>query len=130
MKNFVENIKALAKQNACFREVLATGSYGQVDMMCIPTGEETGMQVHEHSDQIMIVQDGSGVLIVDGVKRLFREDDLVLIEKDLNHNVINNGKKDMKIISVYTHPEFLHKTKHKTRQDADEESMEQDEDFD
>jgi mannose-6-phosphate isomerase-like protein (cupin superfamily) len=88
------------------------------------------MQVHEHSDQVMLVQDGEGTLVVDGIKRLFKEDDLVLIDMELKHNVINNGKKDMKIISIYTHPEFLDKTKHKSRQDADEESMEQDEDFD
>jgi len=52
MDAFVGDIEKLTEKNRNFREVLSTGKYTQLVVMCLQPGEEIGNEVHEKVDYI------------------------------------------------------------------------------
>ena len=57
--SFHDDIIRLSKQNAYFRQVLATGAHSQVVVMSIPPGGDIGEEVHD-VDQILVFVGGAG----------------------------------------------------------------------
>ena len=51
MTGFVGNIEGLTLENKYFRQVLYTGTYAQLVVMCLQPGEEIGNEVHGNVDQ-------------------------------------------------------------------------------
>ena len=60
MTGYVGNIEEKAVANSNFREVVFTGTYCQLVVMCLKPGEEIGSEVHKSVDQFFRVEEGNG----------------------------------------------------------------------
>jgi len=106
MKGYVTNIEEATKQNTHFRNVLYTAKFSQLVVMSIPPGEDIGMEVHE-LDQFIRIEQGSGKAILDGVEHAIEAEFAVVVPAGANHNIVNTGKTDMKLYTLYSPPEHL-----------------------
>lgn len=102
-------------ENTNFRKVLATGNHTQVVVMSIPAGEDIGMETHDLEDQILYFVEGQGKAILNGEEQEFGAGDLVLVPSGTEHNFVNTGSGDLKVITAYSpahHPDGkIHATK-------------------
>lgn len=124
MKGFIQDINHYVEERNCHREVLATGEHAQIVINCIPRRGELGTGFHDEADQVIYVLKGKGKLIVEGMQRLIERHDMILIRAKDEHNIINIGDETMKIVSIFTHPEYLHNTIHQTKEESDNEELE------
>jgi mannose-6-phosphate isomerase-like protein (cupin superfamily) len=119
------NIEAATTANETFRTVVFTGKHMQLTVMSIGVGEEIGLEVHEHIDQFLRVEEGSARVVMGSAKdkldetHELRDDWAVIVPAGTWHNVINMGKTALKLYSIYTPPEHPPETVHKTKADAD-----------
>ncbi len=120
MKNVIADIRQKALANNFFREVLSTGKNTQIVLMSIPAGEEIGEEVHSENDQVLYFVSGKGKAVLDGEEVNFDEDDVFLVRAGTQHNFINVGDTDLKIITAYSPPHHPEGTIHKTKEEAQE----------
>lgn len=118
MKGYVENIENLAKKNNFFREVLYTAKNSQLVLMSLNVGEDIGEEVH-HLDQFLRVEEGVGKAVLDGVSHDISDGSAIVVPAGTKHNIINTGNSKMKLYTLYSPPNHLDKTVHKTKSDAE-----------
>jgi len=120
MTGFVGNIENLTLKNKYFREVLFTGKFAQLVVMCLQPGEEIGNEVHEHVDQFFRIEEGEAKFVFNGKEEhIVHGSDAVIVPAGTFHNVINTSKnKQLKLYTVYSPPNHPAGTIHKTRADA------------
>lgn len=63
-KPFSTNIDRMALMNKNYRAALWTGCHLQVTLMCIPTGGEIGLEIHEDTDQFIKIVDGNAMAFI------------------------------------------------------------------
>ena len=68
MTGFVGNIEKMTLQNDYFREVLFTGKYAQLVVMCLQPDEEIGNEVHANVDQFFRIEQGEAKFLFNGNK--------------------------------------------------------------
>ena len=93
-------------------------------LMCIPPCGEIGPEIHEDTDQLVRVEQGSAAVQMG--KCEYRQDfyknmcqgDAVFIPAGTWHNIINIGKTPLKVTSVYAPPHHPWGTVHPTKADA------------
>jgi len=120
MKGIVLNIEEETLKNTDYRRVLYTTKNSQLVLMNIHPGDEIGEEVHE-LDQFIRLEQGSGLLIMDGVEHQVKDDWAFVIPGGASHNVINTGKDEMKLYSIYSPPEHKDGTIHTTKAEEKEE---------
>lgn len=113
-----ENIKELAKENDYFRHVIYTGKQSQLVLMSLLPGEDIGEEVHEGSDQILFIVDGSGEAIIDGQASPIEKHSVVFVPAGTKHNIINKNGEDMKLYTVYAPSVHKDGTIHATKSEA------------
>ncbi|ANU15623.1 cupin [Planococcus maritimus] len=124
-ESLVVNIEEATKQNETFRTALWTGKNLQVTLMSIAPGDDIGLEVHEHGDQFLRVEDGQGLVQMGdsednlSFEEKAEDDYAILIPAGKWHNVTNTGDKPLKIYSIYAPPEHPHSTVHETKAEAD-----------
>lgn len=118
MKGFITNIEKDTLENEFYRKVLYTSKNCQLVLMCLNPGEEIGEEVHE-LDQFIRIEEGNGVVVLDGVKSEVGKDYAIVIPQGVRHNVINTGSGKMQLYSLYSPAEHKDKTIHKTKEDAE-----------
>lgn len=122
---FVVNIDQATKQNDTFRTALWTGNHLQLTLMSINVGEEIGLEIHPDLDQFIRIEEGQGL-----VKMGDRKDRLDFHEKVYDdfafiipagkwHNLVNTGKKPLKLYSIYAPPQHPKGTVHQTKAGAE-----------
>jgi mannose-6-phosphate isomerase-like protein (cupin superfamily) len=117
-KEYVMEIKKEAKQNECFRKVLATAQKSQVVLMSLQPGEEIGMEVHD-GDQIIYVVEGDGLVVLDSEEREVEKGTLILVPAGVQHNLMNTDDKRLKLFTIYAPPQHAPGTVQATRKDAE-----------
>jgi mannose-6-phosphate isomerase-like protein (cupin superfamily) len=105
MKGFVRDIEKLTEANKDFRRVLYTGGRLQLVLMALRRDEEIGEEVHAEHDQFFRVEKGKGEVLIDGKRTKIKSGDAVLVPAGARHNVINTGRKPMKLYTLYGPPE-------------------------
>jgi mannose-6-phosphate isomerase-like protein (cupin superfamily) len=125
MKGFVRNIEDLAVKNEEFRQVLYTAKHCQLVVMALKPKEEIGAEVHQ-LDQFFRVEEGSGEVVLDGVRTPISDGFAIVVPAGTNHNVINTGSVSLKLYTLYAPPNHRDGVIHHTRDDAEAD----DEDFD
>ena len=118
---FVIDINKATLNNENFRSVLWTGKHLQLTLMHIGVGEDIGLEVHPHVDQFLRIEEGQALVMMgDHSNRLnFRQpvydDFAIFIPAGTWHNIINTGKKPIKLYSIYAPPSHpkgaIHATK-------------------
>jgi mannose-6-phosphate isomerase-like protein (cupin superfamily) len=119
MKGFVENIETLTLANENFRTVLYTDERLQLVVMHLLPSQDIGEEVHE-LDQFLRIESGEGLVILDGEERRIADGTAIVIPKGVRHNVINtNQDAPLKLYSIYTPPQHMEGTVHKTKEEAE-----------
>ncbi len=104
----VIDIDEATKANKAFRRVVWTGEYMQMTLMSID--DEIGVEMHKETDQFLRIEEGRGIVVLGKTKD--KMNNIVPIEKDIAilipagtwHNIINKGKKPLKLYSLYAPP--------------------------
>jgi len=118
MKGFVQDIEGLAVKNAEFRRVLYTAKHCQLVVMALKPKEEIGMEVHR-LDQFFRVEKGSGLAVLDGVRKAIKAGFAVLVPAGTRHNIINTGRVPLKLYTLYAPPNHRDGVVHHTRAAAE-----------
>jgi mannose-6-phosphate isomerase-like protein (cupin superfamily) len=118
MKGFVRDIESIAVKNEEFRRVLYTAKNCQLVVMALKPKEEIGAEVHT-LDQFFRVGDGTGEVILDGVRTAIQPGFAVIVPAGANHNVINTGSVPLKLYTIYAPPNHRDGVIHHTRADAE-----------
>lgn len=105
MKGFCDDIEKLTEENQDFRRVLYTGRNLQLVLMTLQPGEEIGEEVHEDRDQFFRIEEGEGVIDIDGVENLVEDDIAVIVPAGARHNVRNTGDEPLQFYTIYGPPE-------------------------
>jgi len=121
MTGYVGSIEKLTLGNNYFRQVLYTGKYAQLVLMCLQPGEEIGNEVHAKVDQFFRIEQGEASFVFNGTeKHTAKDGDAVIVPAGTYHNVINTSKTGkLKLYTLYSPPNHPDKTVHKTKADAD-----------
>ncbi len=119
MKGYVDNIEKATLANADFRRVLYTGKNLQLVLMTLPPGCDIGEEVHEDRDQFFRVEEGAGVVRIDGVDHRVTDDFAVIVPAGARHNVINTGGEPLRLYTIYGPPEHKDGVVHVTKEQAE-----------
>ena len=119
MKGYVDDIAQATLANAEFRRVIYTGKHLQLVLMTLPPGCDIGEEVHEDRDQFFRIEEGEGVIRIDGVDNRVEDDFAVIVPAGARHNVINSGDAPLKLYTIYSPPHHRDGVIHRTRADAE-----------
>lgn len=103
----ITDICKLALQNDNFRTALWTGEHLQVTLMSIDVGQDIGLELHEDTDQFLVICQGIGTAKMGKEKdnlefqRNVMPGYAVVIPAGTWHNVINTGNESLKLYSIY-----------------------------
>lgn len=117
------NIIKDTQENENFRRVLFTGLKSQLVVMSIPPGGEVGEEAHKFTEQTLFFLSGTGEGMLDDKKFPILPGDVVVVVPGTKHNFRNTGKQDLKIYTVYAPPNHIDGRIHKTKTDADADTV-------
>jgi mannose-6-phosphate isomerase-like protein (cupin superfamily) len=125
MRSYVGNIEKETLKNSYFRQVLFTAKNAQLVVMCLQQGEEIGNEVHPKVDQFFRIEQGEAKFIFNGKEEHVAHDgDAVIVQAGTFHNVINTGKGQLKLYTIYSPPNHPDGTIHKTKAEANKAEQE------
>lgn len=121
MTGFTGDIEALTLKNTYFRQVLYTGKYTQLVVMCLQPGEEIGNEVHETVDQFFRIEEGQARFVFGGKEEhVVDAGGAMVVPAGTFHNVINTSKQGyLKLYTLYSPPNHPDGTVHKTKAEAE-----------
>jgi len=119
-RGFCDDIDKLTIDNEDFRRVLYTGEHLQLVLMTLQSGEEIGEEVHPGRDQFFRIEEGEGVIDIDGNANPVEDDIAVIVPAGARHNVRNTGEKPLRFYTIYGPPEHKDGIVHRTKQKAGE----------
>jgi mannose-6-phosphate isomerase-like protein (cupin superfamily) len=121
MAGYIVAIEKKTLANDYFRQVLFTGKYAQLVVMCLQPGEDIGNEVHKKVDQFFRIEKGQAAFVFNGKeKHLAKNGDAVIVPAGTYHNVINTSKTaKLKLYTLYSPPNHPDKTVHKTKAAAE-----------
>ncbi len=90
----------------------------QLVVMMIKPGEEIGMEKHLHTSQFIKVESGKAKAIIGDEKYYLKDGDAVIIPPKIYHNIINRGKSNLHLYTIYTPPEHPKKLKQKNKPES------------
>ena len=103
MTGWVGNVEEATLENTNFRTVLFTGAKIQLTVMRLAPGEEIGVEMHDHLDQFLRIEQGSArVTFGPSAEQIDEEHEVeddwaVVVPGGTWHNVINTGAGELKL---------------------------------
>ena len=127
MAAYIGPIEKQTLSNNYFRQVLFTGKYAQLVVMCLQPGEEIVNEVHANVDQFFRIEQGEAQFVFGGKeKHLVKDGDAVIVPAGTYHNVLNASKTaKLKLYTLYSPPNHPDKTVRKTKADAEKAEAEE-----
>jgi mannose-6-phosphate isomerase-like protein (cupin superfamily) len=125
MLGWVDDIERATLENTDFRRTLFTGRHTQLTVMRLAPGEEIGVEMHDHLDQFIRIEQGEAQVTFGRSKEQIdeehqiKDDWAVIVPSGVWHNVINTGTEELKLYSLYSPPEHPAGTVHHTKADAE-----------
>jgi mannose-6-phosphate isomerase-like protein (cupin superfamily) len=119
LDSYQGNIIQSTANNQNFREVLFTGQKSQLVAMSIPPGGEIGAETHAHVEQTIFIQSGSGTAKIGDKSSAVKAGDVLVVTPGTVHNVVNSGKTDLKLYTIYSPPNHIDGRVNATKADAD-----------
>ena len=117
---YCDNLERQTVENEDFRRVIYTGHHLQLVLMTLQPGDEIGEEVHEDRDQFFRIEEGEGIITIDGVENRVEDDFAVIVPAGARHNVINRSQAPLRLYSIYGPPEHLDAITQSTKAEADE----------
>ncbi|MFN2239740.1 MAG: cupin domain-containing protein [Thermoanaerobaculia bacterium] len=106
MKGYVTDIEKATVENDNFEKVLFTSRHHQLVVMSLAPGEDIGSEVHDDLDQFTRIEQGDGIVEMDGERMEIHDDFAFIVPAGTRHNVINtSGERPLKLYSVYSSPD-------------------------
>lgn len=102
---FVADIEELTEGNTDYRRVVYTGNNLQLVLMAIELGEDIGEEIHADRDQFFRVEKGKGEVVIDGHRTKIKSDHAIVVPAGARHNIVNTGKKRLRLYTLYAPPE-------------------------
>ncbi|MFL6734142.1 MAG: cupin domain-containing protein [Sphingomicrobium sp.] len=118
-RGYCDNIERQTVENEDFRRVLYTGQNLQLVLMTLQPGDEIGEEVHEDRDQFFRIEEGAGVVDIDGVENPVQDDFAVIVPAGARHNVRNTSNAPLRLYTIYGPPEHLDGITQSTKAEAD-----------
>jgi mannose-6-phosphate isomerase-like protein (cupin superfamily) len=118
-RGYCDNIDRQTVENEDFRRVLYTGQNLQLVLMTLQPGDEIGEEVHEDRDQFFRIEEGSGIIDIDGVENPVEDDFAVIVPAGARHNVRNTGDAPLRLYTIYGPPEHKDGIVQSTKEEAD-----------
>jgi mannose-6-phosphate isomerase-like protein (cupin superfamily) len=118
-RGYCDNIERETLGNEDFRRVLYTGEHLQLVLMTLQPGEEIGEEVHADRDQFFRIEEGAGVIDIDGRENAVEDDIAVIVPAGSRHNVRNTGGEPLRFYTIYGPPEHKDGVVQATKADAD-----------
>ena len=118
------NLPIAADRNGFFRQALWTAEGLQLTVMSIPPGGEIGVEMHDHLDQMLRVEEGVALVQIGKCAENLHDERrvgagcAVLIPRGTYHNLKNLSRSPLKLSSVYGPPAHPKGTVHRTAEDA------------
>jgi mannose-6-phosphate isomerase-like protein (cupin superfamily) len=128
VKGYCDDIEQRTIDNGDFRRVLYTGKNLQLVLMTLQPGEEIGAEVHQDRDQFFRIEQGTGVVDIDGAENRVADDFAVIVPAGARQNVRNTGGVPLKLYTIYGPPEHKDGIVQATKEEADR--RHQDEEWD
>lgn len=97
------NIETMTKANNDYRRVVFTGKHLQLVLMSLKPSEAIGEEQHD-VDQFFRIESGKGFAVVDGKRIPLNDGDSLIVTAKTTHNIINDGKIDLKLYTLYSSP--------------------------
>ena len=116
---YVDNIERATVANEDFRRVLYTGRNLQLVLMTLPSGCDIGEEVHDDRDQFFRIEQGEGVIRIDGADNRVEDDFAVIVPAGARHNVINTGSAPLRLYTLYGPPEHRDGIVHRDKAQAE-----------
>lgn len=118
-RGFCGDIEDLTEENEDFRRVLYTGEHLQLVLMTLQPGEEIGEEVHPDRDQFFRIEEGEGIIDIDGKENQVEDDIAVIVPAGSRHNVRNTGDEPLRFYTIYGPPEHKDGVVQSTKAEAE-----------
>lgn len=119
MTGFADNIEKLTLANTYFRQVIFTGPYSQLVLMCLQPNEEIGLETHTDHDQFFRFEKGNGKVLINGEEHLVSDGSAAVVPAGAQHNVINTSASEvLQLYTIYSPAEHRDGVIHKTKAEA------------
>ena len=109
------NIGELTLNNNNYRKVINTTKHQQLVLMSLNPKEEIGEEVHHKVDQYIRIEKGTAVAIINNKKIILKKEHFITIPAGTYHNIINIGRSELKLYSIYSPPNHKPGTINKTK---------------
>ncbi len=113
------NIGEMTINNNNYRKVISTTSHQQLVLMSLKPKEEIGEEVHDKVDQFIRIEKGTAIALIgkgeNKKKYLLKKEHFITIPSGTYHNIINIGRGELKLYSIYSPPNHKPGTIHKTK---------------
>jgi mannose-6-phosphate isomerase-like protein (cupin superfamily) len=109
------NIDKQTRKNNYYRKVIFTTKNMQLVFMSIPKGEDIGTEIHKKISQFIRVESGKGYANISGNIHKLKKDFAILIPPGKKHNIVNTGRKPLKLYTIYSPPEHPKNRKQKKK---------------
>jgi mannose-6-phosphate isomerase-like protein (cupin superfamily) len=99
------DLNKMTIENNNYRKIVNTTHHQQLVLMSLKPKEEIGMEVHKKIDQFIRIEKGSATVIIgkenSKIYKLKKEY-FITIPAGTNHNIINTGRSELKLYSIYS----------------------------
>ena len=119
MIGYFGNIEDLTEKNTDFCRVLYSGTKLQLVLMSVAPGAELGGETHADTDQFFRIEDGKGMVVIDGVTHKVKAGDGFVVPAGAHHNVICTGHDALKLCTLYGPPHHRDQLVQKTKAETD-----------
>jgi mannose-6-phosphate isomerase-like protein (cupin superfamily) len=101
----VINIERETRKNNAFRRVVWTTPQQQMVFMSLQPQEEIGLERHLYATQFLRIEQGVGLVQIEGEEYEIYEGDAILVPANTLHNVINLSEQEqLKLYTIYSPP--------------------------
>ena len=101
------NIGDMTINNNNYRKVINTTLHQQLVLMSLKPREEIGMEIHNKVDQFIRIEKGTAIALIgkeNPKKYLLKKEHFITIPAGTYHNIINIGRSELKLYSIYSPP--------------------------
>ncbi len=112
-------------QNDAFRRALYTGEHLQLTEMCIPVGDHIYPEIHEQTDQMLCILEGTAAVYVGtgaedaALIGTASRGDAIMVPAGMFHDLLNAGRSPLRLFSVYAPPNHPYGTTQQMRPTED-----------
>jgi mannose-6-phosphate isomerase-like protein (cupin superfamily) len=110
------DLNKLTLENNNYRKVIATTKHQQLVLMSIKPKEEIGLEIHKNTTQFIKIEKGSCIAIIGKEEIKIKKEGYIVILPNTQHNIINIGRSDLKLYTIYSPPHHKPNTIQKLKQ--------------